>query len=301
MAAHSSLGDFRLHVQRFADVHTFIGRAGPWLEEREAEHNLIFGICSTLAEDPSMSEGPPLLATVERDGTIVAAVLRTPPWNMVLSEVDDPAALDELAADVATDAAHDATVLPGVLGPAEHAARFAALWVERTGVHASHDMTERIFRLTGVVPPRPVPGARRPATRADRNLLIDWLDAFHDEAFGRPAPTDSTTMVDRWLAGHSRTMWLWDDDGASVSLCGIGMGTPNGFRIGPVYTPPEVRSRGYASNLVAQVTQGGLDAGKRFAFLLADVANATSNHIYQAIGFEAVRDLAAYRFVEADR
>jgi predicted GNAT family acetyltransferase len=44
------------------------------------------------------------------------------------------------------------------------------------------------------------------------------------------------------------------------------------------------------------VSQAELDAGRRFCFLFTDLANPTSNHIYQAIGYEAVRDFNAYAF-----
>ncbi len=70
----------------------------------------------------------------------------------------------------------------------------------------------------------------------------------------------------------------------------------HGARVGPVYTPPERRGRGYASNLVAAVSQAQLEAGCRSVFLFTDLANPTSNHIYQAIGYEAVRDVADWRF-----
>ncbi len=63
-----------------------------------------------------------------------------------------------------------------------------------------------------------------------------------------------------------------------------------------MYTPPEARRRGYASALVASVSQAALDAGRRFCFLFTDQANPTANHIYQAIGFEPVRDVDAYVF-----
>ena len=72
--------------------------------------------------------------------------------------------------------------------------------------------------------------------------------------------------------------------------------TPNGTRIGPVYTPPHVRRLGYASALVAEVSQLQLDTGRRICFLFADRANLTANHIYQAIGYEPVRDVDEYRF-----
>jgi predicted GNAT family acetyltransferase len=64
----------------------------------------------------------------------------------------------------------------------------------------------------------------------------------------------------------------------------------------PVYTPPALRGRGYASALVAAVSQAQLDAGRRFCFLFTDLANPTSNRIYQDIGYEAVCDVDEYRF-----
>ncbi len=93
-----------------------------------------------------------------------------------------------------------------------------------------------------------------------------------------------------------RTMRLWIDDGVPVSMTGFGAATPNGQRVGPVYTPPDRRGRGYASNLVAQGSQAALDAGRRFLFLFTDLANPTSNKIYQAIGYEPVTDIDRYSF-----
>ena len=63
-----------------------------------------------------------------------------------------------------------------------------------------------------------------------------------------------------------------------------------------MYTPPERRRRGYASALVAALSQEQLDAGKEFCFLYTDLANPTSNKIYQDIGYEPVADVDEYRF-----
>jgi predicted GNAT family acetyltransferase len=72
--------------------------------------------------------------------------------------------------------------------------------------------------------------------------------------------------------------------------------TPHGMRIGPVYTPPEHRRQGYASAATSAVSQHLLDGGRRFCFLYTDLANPTSNHIYQEIGFQSVCDVEVYRF-----
>jgi predicted GNAT family acetyltransferase len=59
-----------------------------------------------------------------------------------------------------------------------------------------------------------------------------------------------------------------------------------------VYTPPRFRNRGYASMAVATLSQRLLEAGYDFCTLFTDLANPTSNHIYQAIGYRRVCDFA---------
>jgi hypothetical protein len=272
-----------MRLDRYERATDFLAAASPWLEQREAEHNLILGIAGTVRDFPGLYAAPYLATVTGPDGVIAAAALRTPPWNLVLSEVDDEAALDLLVADLA-----DAD-LGGVVGRPDVATAFAARWVTAHGGRWEIGMEERIFQLTEVIPPRPVSGAMRPATPVDRPLLVAWIAAFGREALGDEDASRVASSVDDWLAGRGRTIWLWDD-GGPVSLTGVGGATPHGIRIGPVYTPPERRGQGYASALVAAASQAQLDAGRRFCFLYTDLANPTSNKIYQAIGYRPVTD-----------
>jgi uncharacterized protein len=89
---------------------------------------------------------------------------------------------------------------------------------------------------------------------------------------------------------------LWEDDGAPVSLAGWGGPTPNGIRIGPVYTPSHRRGHGYGSAVTAAVSEQQVASGKRFCFLYTDLANPTSNSIYMRIGYEPVCDSIDYGF-----
>ena len=165
-----------------------------------------------------------------------------------------------------------------------------------TGHPATLLVEERIYRLSKVIPPRPTPGVMRRAAEQDRALLAAWITAFDREALPDDGPPrDADRMVDRWLHERDRTAWLWEVDGRAVSLAGSGSPTPSGIRIGPVYTPPEDRRRGYASALVAAASQELLDRGRSFCFLFTDLANPTSNHVYQAIGYEPVTDVDQYR------
>jgi predicted GNAT family acetyltransferase len=90
--------------------------------------------------------------------------------------------------------------------------------------------------------------------------------------------------------------WLWED-GEPVSLASCSAPTPTGIRIGPVYTPPERRGRGYATALVAELSRRLLAEGHRACYLYADLANPTSNAIYERIGYRRVADSAEISFL----
>lgn len=279
-----------LRLRRYDDVDAFLDAATPYLVEREAEHNLIFGVASTLLDDPSQYTGPAYLATVHDGDRVVAAALCTPPHRLVLSEMDDPRAIEVIARDTL------ALDLPGVQGPVDIVREFVSMRRSVCGPAAERELGERVYRLREVIPPRPVPGGMRPARPADRELVAQWLYDFMVEALGEDDRPSSEASADRWIAGGGQTLQLWDVDGEVVSLAGVRGPTPHGIRIGPVYTPPARRSRGYASALVAAASQAQLDAGKLFVFLFTDLANPTSNHIYQAIGYEPVGEIDVYSY-----
>ena len=282
-----------IRVERPADIDAFLDRAGAFLLAHEAEHCLLLGIAGNLQKGTTPLREPPRMALALEEageGRLLAAALQTPPYNLVLSMTDDLDAVDALALAFGGDD------LPGVSGPPEVAARFADVWSDRAGRAARRGMAERIFRLTAVRAPRPAPGAMRLVEAADRALLIAWIEAFSREALLTVEPADEA--VDRWIAGQGRRLYLWEDGDLRVSLCGAGAPTPHGIRVGPVYTPPEHRGHGYASNLVADATQAQLDEGRAFVTLFTDLANPTSNKIYMDIGYEPVADFDQYSFRE---
>ena len=79
---------------------------------------------------------------------------------------------------------------------------------------------------------------------------------------------------------------VWELDGEAVSMAAVSRRTPWSSSIGFVYTPPELRGRGFASAVTAALSQRELDAGQRWCSLFTDQANPTSNHIYADIGYE---------------
>jgi uncharacterized protein len=275
-----------MNVRRLDDPVAFLEEASPLLLEDEARHNLILGIAATLRDEPDHYPKRRLWL-VDEGSEVVGAALQTPPHNLVVARPREDAALAALVTEIGDD-------LPGVNGAAPEVDRFAAAWAEKTGVTPRTTFAQGLFQLEEVVPVAGVSGALREAGRQDRELLIEWWEAFADEALGDSAIESAAEAVDHRLSAREAGAVIWED-GEPVSSAAFGGPTPNGIRIGPVYTPPEHRRRGYASAMTAALSSRLLET-RRFCFLYTDLANPTSNKIYEQVGYRRVCEAASIAF-----
>lgn len=286
---------FSLTLYTYPTATEFLARMQPHLEAQEAVYGLMLGVALAVAGDPQRyGEHAPYFATVEDGDGIAAAAVMTPPYGVILySERPDPQpGLDAIAQNLL---AHGWFVF-GVNARVPLGAVFAATWTRLTGTRAAVAVEERVFVLTEVVHPPYSPGRMRLATPDDLDLAAQWQGEFVIEALVGIESADPERMrrnVERKIA--EQTFFLWDD-GGPVSLAGVNRPTLHGITVGPVYTPPALRGRGYASSLVAALSQRMLEEGRDFVTLFTDLANPTSNHIYQAIGYRPVCDYTVYRF-----
>jgi uncharacterized protein len=285
--------DRSLRVVTVDTAEQLAEQARPVLLADEARHNLLLGLLTTITAHPEIYPEQRYWL-VEEDGAVVAAALRTPPYNLLLARPLDDLALEALAASIEGN-------LPGVTAALPEADTFAEIWCRTRGLQPRVVVAQKIFRLQRVRPIAGVSGAPREATDADRTLVGDWFRAFVAEAHPQPADADADARLERALDARmggdgSAGVVLWEDCGEIVSLAGFGGETPHGIRIGPVFTPPERRGRGYASALTAALSSQLLASGRRFCFLYTDRANPTSNRIYRAIGYEHVCDSAEIAF-----
>jgi predicted GNAT family acetyltransferase len=157
-------------------------------------------------------------------------------------------------------------------------------------------MRQRIYRLDEVPRVPDVPGHVRAATEKDRGLLVQWLGEFVAEALTGDTPFGVEDTVNRRLGSTDAGLALWVDD-EPVALAGHSGPTPTGIRIGPVYTPPSLRRRGYASACVAALSRELLQGGRRTCFLFTDLSNPTSNSVYTRIGYRPVCEMLEVRFL----
>jgi hypothetical protein len=277
------------------DLGKFDAAAGPFLRLSPAQNTVPLTIIATLrATGPqAFGEQPPLFGWWQPPGGQVgAACLQTPPYPLLISSAP-PEAVTELAATLASAG----RPLPGVNGDKTAAERFATHWQRLTGATATVFQRHRLYRLGTLVPPRPAPDGRpKTATRADQDLVTEWWAAFGEEAktmADRGGTRMARDVSDRIAEGR---ITLWEVAGEPMSMAGVTKRVAGMVRVGPVYTPPDLRRRGYAAGVTAAVSQAALDAGAAEVLLFTDLANLTSNGVYQRLGYQRVEDRVMLSF-----
>jgi predicted GNAT family acetyltransferase len=261
------------------------------LSRRPAQHTIMLGAIETLQAAGVQAFGAvaPLFGWWQgTDREVSAAVLHTPPFPVALTSV--PASV---AAELARALTARRRTVKGVnAGPAA-AEAFARAWHDLTGEAVGLHMQTRLYQLGELRWPDPAPpGQARVAGPADRSLLIAWSEAFHREA--QSGPEDLVSMVDDRLSYRGLT--LWEDAGQPVSMAGLTRPAGGQVRVGPVYTPPGRRGKGYAGAVTCVVSQAARDAGADRVLLFTDLGNPTSNALYQRLGYAPVEDRAVWLF-----
>lgn len=275
----------------YDDSSAFLKRVEPIFSSNEPLYGLIHAISLSLVENLNRFGSSPFFATVEEQDDIRLIALMTPPHKLQLASLcEEPKAPISC---LATALAAEMWSVPAVMGEKVAVEAFAEIWGGTTGVEARQGMEQRLMICRKVSQHKSASGSYRQACREDLGLIGHWTTAFYREAF---PDTCSDQLI---VAGLARLQedefYLWLDP-EPVGVACYSRPTLRGVSVSLVYTPPECRGKGYASALVAAMTQRALEQGREYCSLYTDLANPTSNHIYEKIGYHKVADLTDIDF-----
>ncbi|MBO6918940.1 MAG: GNAT family N-acetyltransferase [Rhizobiaceae bacterium] len=119
-------------------------------------------------------------------------------------------------------------------------------------------------------------------------ILKKWTRAYEIEALGTP---DDDQLIEKSIkTAHDLidgdNCWILEADGVPVALSGFNAQLPEIVQVGPVWTPPEHRNKGYARHLVARTLEHARARGVQQSILFTDVPAAQK--AYEAIGYREI-------------
>ena len=294
-----------LTATSYTDPTLFLAAAHRVLEAMPVESNII----ATLTDDVLAGTSPyrhHLWLTVHRAPAApdtVVGLAKLTEWGLATTPLlppDDQLPPDGSGAEVDTaevdtaevDAAAAAVVAAvrahGAVVPRVSGVGAVAPAVVRALVADGAEIAERtnmlVYDLVDLVAPVGVPGRARTAGPDDLDLVTRWLFAFHDEV-EHGGRTDELRSHAVTTVDEGRMMLWVDEDGETVSMSGVRHPALGLSRVGPVYTPPERRRRGFAGAVTAAATRRGFELGATRTMLYTDADFPTSNHVYQQLGY----------------
>lgn len=292
-----------MQVHPSHDPKRFLADAAPLLSGDPFSTSVIATNARRRAAAPEPGHEDDLWLVVTDAHGVVGVAMHTPPHNLFLSRMPQTAA--QLLADELHQTGRE---LPGVTGASEAASVYAECWAALTGAGVKQLAAMRMYRLQTLTPPARAKGAAtRASDPADLSLVTRWLEAFHDEALKGDPPQDWQALAQRRIAAGEVHLWRApqagdddddDDDDETVSLAAVSAPAAGVARVGPVYTPPAHRRHGYGAAVTAAASAAALATGAEHVVLYTDLANPTSNAIYQAIGYRPDHDAEQLAFTE---
>lgn len=288
----------------FDDPAAFETMAGDVLAEQPVLSTVVAGVAERVRlqreEGIAWPEGVPCWFAVVVEGEeVVGIAMRTAPFG------DFPAFLLPMPDDAVhllttTLLERDEPVL-AANGALPAVQLFCDDMAAATGKRTTVGQHTRLFELGELSEPRAAAGRLRPARSDEQSLVATWYEAFMkdaDEQAGREpgtSPHEAPTEEDLARRIATGRVFVWaDDDDRPVNVTAATLPAYGVSRIGPVYTPPEERGRGYASSAVYAVSELLRQSGEQ-PCLFTDQANPTSNRIYEAIGYRPLVDMANLR------
>ena len=252
------------------------------LAAEPVRHNLILSLLHDRVARPEPGRYWIAAAGGRVAGLLFQSPLAYPAVASPMSRSVIEAMVDSVGAD---------STLPGVNAEAETSAQFAGQWAEQRKTPAIPVQGLRLYELVKLNSVKLADGGLRQATPADRELASAWLRAFQAEA-DEGAASDPAALADRWIGAGQ--LWFWEHN-QLVAMAAARGPVEGVFRVGPVYTPPELRGCGYGTACVHELSRRLLENGAR-PCLYTDLGNPTSNSIYRRIGYRALTEWVRYRF-----
>ena len=246
------------------------------------KNELMIGLVSTLIKDYSHYQTQPILLTINEKEIVILASFLTPPWPILLYTESIPSTS---SLSILIDYLEKKKIkISGINAKTDLSSLFSKHWCIRNKCVAEKKMMMSLYTLKKINKIKVSPGSFIKANQHHFHLIYEWAILFHKEL---NLQYENEQYIKKHLKYNieSGNAFLWVDN-EPVCMVFRERAHQKGFSIGYVYTPYQLRSKGYATNLVYNICNTSFKEGFRYASLFADLQNPISNHIYKKIGFK---------------
>lgn len=229
------------------------------------------------------------VAAIE-DGRVTAVAAHF--WNgMLILQAPDPETREPAARAALARSGRELKGLAGPWSQVECVRRSLGLGARETSLDSREDLYT--VRLADLRVPEPLAAGRvvcrRPRGGDELELAARWRLDFSREALGRDGGLDAAhAEVGRLqeLGSH----WILVEENRPVAYSAFNARLPDAVQVGGVWTPPDLRGRGYARAVVAGSLLEARSAGASLAVLFTGEENVSARRAYEALGFRVVGD-----------
>ncbi|EJQ54763.1 hypothetical protein SAMN04487767_102405 [Bacillus wiedmannii] len=267
----------QLHV--YKEILHFKEDVTPFLEKNEQENNLMLGILQVAQE-------PTFMGVAKRGEEIAIVFLQTEEKIQMIVATSEIPEVDIVK--LAKELSKVYPDIPGLIGNKETVQRLAEEIAVLENKKTNVVMEQGVYALQQVKKKWTEDGAFREIGSDELPLIEQWIYQFCEDV-RLPTTKEEAKQTAHTLITNRRLFGL-DVDGKLVSVAAKTRPTTNNITVNFVYTPKEARKKGYASSCVAALSQRMLDEGYKTTTLYTDLANPTSNKIYQEIGYEQIAE-----------
>ncbi|WP_144473540.1 GNAT family N-acetyltransferase [Bacillus tropicus] len=267
----------QLHV--YEEIVNFKEEVTPFLEKNEQENNLILGVLQ-------MVQQPIFMGIAKQGEEITVVFLQTEDKKQIIvANAEISGVAIKMLAKELTKIYPD---IPGLIGNKKVVQKLAEEIALLENKKKNVVMEQGVYELKKVKKKPSEDVFFREVSSNELTLIEEWIYQFCKDV-NLPTTKEEAKQTAHALLTNHRLFGL-EVDGKLVSVAAKTRPTKNNITVNFVYTPTEARKKGYASNCVAALSQRMLDEGYKTTTLYTDLANPTSNKIYQEIGYEQIAE-----------
>lgn len=276
----------KLIIHKTAQEYLYLNHS--FLMENELANNLTLGVTLSLENKNIENPDHRFISVVNRNGKTEAVSVNISPRMMISGNPNSKNAI-KLISDYFNNTGFPITSIIGEKGLPEMFAK--NFFKNKT---SGRDLV--VHQLTKTNDLKLSSGRLEPANEIDLPKLAEFRYGFDIDTFGYSRSDKNKLYSETEVNIKKKNLFVWKDNREIVSMAVIMRNTQNIAIIGRVYTPKDLRGKGYGTSIVHSLSNEILKRGLPVCALFTDKLNLTSTKVYYNVGYRPVMEFTDIYF-----